>query len=129
MQKYIDLLCIILLLVYRDQELDVMSHHSADSADHDNTQHVVIRGSFRDKLPPSLKIKSADLRVLDPIGQGIIDNDTMQLQLSNNYQTHNRIAYAGEFGIVYKGYLAGQYIDEVVAIKTLKGTQSYGILV
>ena len=32
-------------------------------------------------------------------------------------------AYAGEFGIVYKGYLAGQYIDEVVAIKTLKGIQ------
>lgn len=31
----------------------------------------------------------------------------------------------GEFGIVYKGYLAGQYIDEVVAIKTLKGINSY----
>ena len=29
---------------------------------------------------------------------------------------------AGEFGIVYKGYLVGQYVDEVVAIKTLKGT-------
>jgi hypothetical protein len=28
---------------------------------------------------------------------------------------------AGEFGIVYKGCLAGQYTDEVVAIKTLKG--------
>ena len=28
----------------------------------------------------------------------------------------------GEFGIVYKGYLAGQYTDEIVAIKTLKGT-------
>ena len=27
----------------------------------------------------------------------------------------------GEFGIVYKGCLTGQYIDEVVAIKTLKG--------
>ena len=27
----------------------------------------------------------------------------------------------GEFGIVYKGYLTGQYIDEIVAIKTLKG--------
>ena len=27
----------------------------------------------------------------------------------------------GEFGIVYKGYLAGQYTDEVVAIKTIKG--------
>ena len=28
----------------------------------------------------------------------------------------------GEFGIVYKGYLTGQPTDEVVAIKTLKGT-------
>ena len=28
---------------------------------------------------------------------------------------------AGEFGIVYKGILAGQHSDEVVAIKTLKG--------
>ena len=28
---------------------------------------------------------------------------------------------AGEFGIVYKGYIVGQYVDEVVAIKTLKG--------
>ena len=27
----------------------------------------------------------------------------------------------GEFGIVYKGYLAGQYTNEIVAIKTLKG--------
>ena len=27
----------------------------------------------------------------------------------------------GEFGIVYKGYLVDQYVDEVVAIKTLKG--------
>jgi hypothetical protein len=28
---------------------------------------------------------------------------------------------SGEFGIVYKGYLTGQYTDEIVAIKTLKG--------
>jgi hypothetical protein len=28
---------------------------------------------------------------------------------------------SGEFGIVYKGCLAGQCVDEVVAIKTLKG--------
>lgn len=27
----------------------------------------------------------------------------------------------GEFGIVYKGYFAGQHTKEVVAIKTLKG--------
>ena len=32
---------------------------------------------------------------------------------------------AGEFGIVYKGCLAGKYTDEIVAIKTLKGEQEY----
>ena len=32
-----------------------------------------------------------------------------------------KICIPGEFGIVYKGYLVHQYIDEVVAIKTLKG--------
>ena len=31
---------------------------------------------------------------------------------------------SGEFGIVYKGYLAGQHIGETVAIKTLKGSYS-----
>ena len=31
----------------------------------------------------------------------------------------------GKFGVVYKGYLSGQYInDEVVAIRTLKGNLS-----
>ena len=28
---------------------------------------------------------------------------------------------AGEFGIVYKGHLVDHYVEEVVAIKTLKG--------
>lgn len=32
--------------------------------------HVVVRGSLKAKLPPSINIRSADLRVLDPIGQG-----------------------------------------------------------
>ena len=29
--------------------------------------------------------------------------------------------YIGEFGIVYKGFLVHQHIDEIVAIKTAKG--------
>ena len=40
------------------------------------------------------------------------------------YRADFRKAYyrmTGEFGIVYKGYLAGQYTNEIVAIKTLKG--------
>ena len=32
-----------------------------------------------------------------------------------------KLLNSGEFGIVYKGYLAEQYTDEIVAIKTLKG--------
>ena len=39
-----------------------------------------------------------------------------------NYSHNNLAQLAGEFGIVYKGCLAGQYTDEIVAIKTLKGT-------
>ena len=35
---------------------------------------------------------------------------------------------AGEFGIVYKGCLTGQYTDEIVAIKTLKGEQKYQVV-
>ena len=38
--------------------------------------------------------------------------------------TSYHIINAGEFGIVYKGYLTGQYINEIVAIKTLKGVLS-----
>lgn len=39
------------------------------------------------------------------------------------YSLDNKITHihAGEFGIVYKGYLTRQYTDEIVAIKTLKG--------
>ena len=42
--------------------------------------------------------------------------------------TSYHIINAGEFGIVYKGYLTGQYINETVAIKTLKGTLSRYIM-
>ena len=33
-------------------------------------RNLVVRSSLRSKLPPMLIIKSANLRVLDPIGQG-----------------------------------------------------------
>jgi hypothetical protein len=35
-------------------------------------RYMVVRGSMKSKLPPALVIKSCNLRVLDPIGQGII---------------------------------------------------------
>ena len=37
-------------------------------------RRVVKKGSLREKLPPSLKIKSTDLRLLNPIGQGTYTN-------------------------------------------------------
>ena len=47
-----------------------------------------------------------------------------QIYTSNIHFSH---VSAGEFGIVYKGFLAGQYSDEVVAIKTLKGEVKFNI--
>ena len=35
-------------------------------------RYMVVRGSMKSKLPPALVIKSRNLRVLDPIGQGTI---------------------------------------------------------
>ena len=80
---------------------------------------MMVKESLREKLPPSLNIKSADLRVLDPIGQGILESDAL---IYNVIDTCYYIT-PGEFGIVYKGYHTGQYTDEVVAIKTLKGRE------
>jgi hypothetical protein len=34
-------------------------------------RYMVVRGSLKSKLQPALIIKSRNLRVLDPIGQGI----------------------------------------------------------
>ena len=35
-------------------------------------KYMVVRSSIKSKLPPTLIIKSANLRVLDPIGQGTV---------------------------------------------------------
>ena len=34
-------------------------------------RRLVVRSSLKSRLPPTLIIKSSNLRVLDPIGQGI----------------------------------------------------------
>ena len=47
-----------------------------------NTQHVMVKGSIREKLPPSLNIKSANLRVLDPIGQGTSSCNSVSIIIS-----------------------------------------------
>ena len=33
-------------------------------------RYMVVRGSLKSKFPPALIIKSNNLRVLDPVGQG-----------------------------------------------------------
>ena len=67
------------LHAYSDQELPVICYHnetegneSEDSGSTDNTWHVVVKGSLKKKLPPYLSIKSTNLKILDPIGQGTI---------------------------------------------------------
>ena len=44
---------------------------SEDSSTSGTLQHVVVRGTMKAKLSSTLNIRSADLRVLNPIGQGI----------------------------------------------------------
>lgn len=45
-------------------------NHQEDSISPDAMQHVVTRGSLEEKFPSPLIIKSTNLRILDPIGQG-----------------------------------------------------------
>ena len=42
-----------------------------DSSTSGTLQYVVVRGTMKAKLSSTLNIRSADLRVLNPIGQGI----------------------------------------------------------
>ena len=45
-------------------------HSEIEGNEAGNRQRIVMRGSLREKLPPSLNIKSANLRILNTIGQG-----------------------------------------------------------
>ena len=46
------------------------AHNGNDSDETGSTDTTVMKASLREQLPPSLNIKSANLRVLDPIGHG-----------------------------------------------------------
>ena len=84
----------------------------------DSINSVKLSGTLKENLPTSLIIKSANLRLLDPIGQGwypCYESRFVVLILSS-----------GEFGVVYKGYITHQYTDELVAVKTLKGNYDCG---
>ena len=68
-----------LFFAYRNahHEMNVIHSNVADeNEDLDSStapeRYMVVRGSIKSKLPPTLIIKSTNLRVLDPIGQGIL---------------------------------------------------------
>ena len=48
------------------------SHKKESSLHLDARLKVMMRGSMKEKLPPALIINSTNLRVMDPIGQGIL---------------------------------------------------------
>ncbi len=55
-----------------NSESKVMVDNSYDMAPNANHERsMVVRSSLKSKLPPTLIIKSTNLRVLDPIGQGM----------------------------------------------------------
>ena len=54
-----------------DSEVTVMvNSYKAPNANPAAERNLVVRSLLSSKLPPMLIIKSANLRVLDPIGQG-----------------------------------------------------------
>ena len=48
----------------------MINSYEAPNANPEAERNLVVRSSLRSKLPPMLIIKSANLRVLDSIGQG-----------------------------------------------------------
>ena len=66
------------MLAYRDvrHDMTVLSDNAEASVNSNEDlnatpkRNLVVRGSLKSKLPPTLIIKSANLRVLDPVGQG-----------------------------------------------------------
>ena len=66
-------------IIYRDIETNVIVGNADVASINDENQpgaverYMVVRGSMKSKLPQALIIKSANLRVLDPIGQGLLN--------------------------------------------------------
>ena len=48
----------------------MINSYEVQNANAEAERNLVVRSSLRSKLPPMLVIKSANLRVLDSIGQG-----------------------------------------------------------
>ena len=62
----------LLLNIHRDRYgMEELHKGAEDSSTSGTLQYVVVRGTMKAKLSSTLNIRSADLRVLNPIGQGI----------------------------------------------------------
>ena len=67
----------ITIFAYRDvhHEMNVIHGNITEISEDPATapeRYMVVTDSLKSKLPPTLVIKSANLRVLDPIGQGLL---------------------------------------------------------
>ena len=87
----------------------------------DEMKTFSVQSSYKLNLPKCLIIPSSNIKLLETVGQGIINvycaSQKLKLIMS--------LYFSGEFGIVYKGHTIknlGQIVTDVVAVKTLKGT-------
>ena len=64
----------ITIFAYRDvhHEMNVIHGNISEDPATAPERYMVVTDSLKSKLPPTLVIKSANLRVLDPIGQGVL---------------------------------------------------------
>ena len=93
---------------------------SLDAVDLDSLPNkITVQSSYKLNLPRHLLIHAANIKLMEPIGQG----DEMQVTIVL-FNIHRDVYTVGEFGIVYKGYIVkeqGRIMTDTVAVKTLKG--------
>lgn len=87
----------------------------------DEMKNFSVQSSYKLNLPRYLIIPSSNIKLLETVGQGIIN-----VMYVVHYKKITLLLYlSGEFGIVYKGHIIkilGQIVTDIVAVKTLKGT-------
>ena len=75
-----------------------------------------VQSSQRISIPGHLIISATKIQLAESIGQG---KSKSSLSLCAPDKSNNYYQKSGEFGIVYKGFIAN---SDIVAIKTLKGS-------
>ena len=75
--------------------------------------------SLTEAIPDDMFIDSSLVNVSTIIGQGM---NKPNINFLNNIIDLQFFYFAGEFGVVYKGTLKKGRANEVVAVKSLKGT-------